>query len=135
MIQIPAPDAGFLVDRDQLTGSGPIKYRCDAIGHPDPTITWYYNGAVVQSGSGGVVVSGNGTLTIPAPQVSHSGVYQCVAANTFGEDRRAWILEVEEREVAKNIIGLYKFYSVVNSQSVVHKSAFPKKTSQHDYII
>ena len=72
-----------------------MEYPCVATGNPDITITWYYNGAAIQSGSG-VVVGGDGTLTIPAPQVNHSGIYQCVAANTFGEDGRAWILEVRE---------------------------------------
>ena len=73
-----------------------MEYPCDTANNPDTTITWYYNGAVIQSGSEEVVVSGNGSLTIPAPQVNHSGVYQCVAANRYGEDWRAWILEVRE---------------------------------------
>ena len=76
-------------------GGGPVQYPCDASGSPDITITWIYNGAVIQSGSE-VVVGGDGALTIPAPQVSHSGIYQCVATNRFGEDRRMWILEVRE---------------------------------------
>ncbi len=85
----PAPDA-----ESRLVGDGPVEYRCDASGSPAPTITWYYNAAVIQSGSGGVVVGGDGTLTISAPQVSHSGIYQCFAVNRFGEDSRAWVLEV-----------------------------------------
>ena len=57
------------------------------------TITWYHNGAVIQPGSG-AVVNQDDTLMIPEPQVSHSGIYQCFATNQFGEDKRAWILEV-----------------------------------------
>ena len=71
-----------------------MEYPCDTANNPDTTITWYYNGAVIQSGSEEVVVGGDGSLTIPAPQVYHSGVYQCVAANRYSEDRRTWILEV-----------------------------------------
>ena len=91
----PVPGAPSLTDRERLVCGGPVEYSCDASGSPDPTITWYYNGAVVQSGSGGVDVD-DGTLTIPAPQVSHSGIYQCFARNQFGEDSRAWILEVAD---------------------------------------
>ena len=59
-------------------------------------ITWYYNGEVLQSGSNGVIVGSDGMLSIEVPLVSHSGVYQCVAANDFGESSRTWILEVTE---------------------------------------
>ena len=78
-----------------MVGGGPVEYSCEATGSPAPTIIWYYNGAVVQSGSGGVVVGGDGTLTIPVPQVSHSGIYQCFARNQFGDDSQAWTLEVK----------------------------------------
>ncbi len=101
----PLPEAEALVDRERLVGSGPVEYSCDASGTPNPTITWYYNGAVIQSGNGSVVVGSDGTLTIPAPQVSHSGIYQCFAANRFGEDSRAWILEVAESGTATRTLG------------------------------
>ncbi len=76
-----------------------MVYSCESSGNPTPTITWYYNGAVIQSGSGGVVVGSDGTLTIQEPQVNHSGIYQCFATNRLGEDSRVWILEVREEGI------------------------------------
>ena len=38
----------------------------------------------------------NSTLIIPTPQVSHSGIYQCIVSNEFGDDQAAWLLEIRE---------------------------------------
>ena len=94
MISNPLADAS-LVNREQLEGFGGIEFPCEVSGIPIPTITWLYNGAMVQTGNG-VVISEDGTLTIQEPLTSHSGIYQCTARNMFGEDRRDWILEVRE---------------------------------------
>ncbi len=60
--------------------------------HPVP-VTWFYNGGDL---GGGVKVGDNGTLTIVEPLVRHSGIYQCVVENRFGEARMTWLLEVRE---------------------------------------
>ena len=88
-----APDDQSLSVRNHPVGGGSVMFSCEVSGTPTPTITWYYNNeSVVQSE---VELNGDSTqLTIPAPQVSHSGIYQCFARNKFGEDSRAWILEV-----------------------------------------
>ena len=37
------------------------------------------------------------TVTIPEPQIHHSGIYQCIVTNHLGlQDYRAWLLEVRE---------------------------------------
>ena len=75
-------------------GGGPVTYTCEVVGVPTPTVTWYYNGREIPEG---VSVNGN-ELIIADPQVEHSGIYQCVVANSFGgaqfRDSRTWILEV-----------------------------------------
>lgn len=102
MITNPLSGA-VLSNRDHLVNDGPVEFPCTASGTPDPAITWYHNGAIIQSGNG-VVVSNDGSLTILALQVTHSGVYQCVATNKFGVDRRTWVLEVREERSMFNII-------------------------------
>ena len=71
---------------------------CEIEGYPQPTVTWYYNGGPIPFSSG-IFVLGN-QLSISRPQVSHSGVYQCVAKNTHSrgksEEARAWFLEVRQ---------------------------------------
>ena len=86
----PLPDAESLTDRERLMGGGSVEYTCEASGTPTPAITWYYNGGVLPSGAEVV----GGTLTIQEPQVSDSGIYQCVAANNLDEEMRAWTLEI-----------------------------------------
>ena len=75
-----------------------MTYACLNEGIPTPTVSWSYNGASVPLDSG-VTVIGD-VLAISEPQVSHSGVYQCVVSNMVGglvrEDRRDWVLEIRE---------------------------------------
>ena len=75
-------------------GNGAVVYPCVASGIPDPGVTWFYNGELMFGP--GVVVGDDNSLTIAEPQVGNSGIYQCIASNEFGEERRAWILEVRE---------------------------------------
>ena len=73
-----------------------LRYTCEFEGFPLPSIAFYFNGAPIatDSISGANVV--NDTLIIPSLQVSHSGIYQCIVSNEFGDDQRAWLLEVRE---------------------------------------
>ena len=73
-------------------------YRCENQGIPTPEVRWYHNANPISADSG---VSVNGEqLVISEPQVSNSGVYQCVASNSIDgavfEDRRMFVLEVRE---------------------------------------
>ena len=70
-------------------------YTCQFEGFPLPNITFFFNGAVI-SPYNGVTVSINNTLTIPSPQVSHSGIYQCIVSNEFGDDQATWVLEIRQ---------------------------------------
>ena len=60
-------------------------------------MNWYYNGGTVSLD--GVTVNGN-RLEIAAPQVRHSGIFQCFVSFTFNQeayfDQRTWVLEVRE---------------------------------------
>ena len=94
-INNPLPNNTTVFDRQQLVADEPAQYPCVASGNPPPNVIWYYNGEALRSGNG-VVVSDDGSLLISSLQVNHSGIYQCVAENRFGEDRRTWILEVRE---------------------------------------
>lgn len=69
-------------------------YTCESEGFPLPNVTFYFNGRPISNGSDVSIV--NSTLLIPFPQVVHSGVYQCIVSNEFGDDQRAWLLEIRE---------------------------------------
>ena len=90
--------AASLTDRELLVGGGPVMFQCENQGIPAPMVTWYHNGETIQPDSG-VRVNSN-QVVISEPQVSNSGMYQCVVSNTIDgvvrEDRRQWVLEVRE---------------------------------------
>ena len=80
--------------REVFEGSGALRFTCESVGSPAPNITWYVNGQPINPISG-VSTVGN-TLTIASPLVSNSGVYQCIVSNRFGDDQRAWLLEIRK---------------------------------------
>ena len=94
---ITAPPEGdaSLVDRERLVGRGPVMFICEYEGIPTPMVRWYHNGEPIS----GVSVKGN-QVVISEPQVSNSGVYQCMVSNTIDgvviEDMRHWLLKVKE---------------------------------------
>ena len=79
-------------NREIVVGEGRRSFTCDFVGSPTPDIEWYFNGQPI-SLSSGVSTAGN-TLTIASPDVSNSGIYQCIVSNRFGDDQRAWLLEI-----------------------------------------
>ena len=81
-------------NRTHFVGEGSLTYICQYEGAPPPNITFYFNGAVISPGSGMAIVGNN--LTIPFPQVRHSGIYQCIVSNEFGDDQQAWLLEIRK---------------------------------------
>lgn len=69
-------------------------YTCEFEGTPLPNVTFYFNGRPISNDSDVNIV--NNTLIIPSRQVSHSGIYQCIISNEFGDDQAVWLLEIRE---------------------------------------
>ena len=93
-LEVPRITNTFEDRRDILVGEDSLMYTCRFEGFPLPNITFYFNGVVISHGHG-VTIVGN-TLSIPSPQVSHSGIYQCIVNNEFGDDQQAWLLEIRQ---------------------------------------
>ncbi|CAN7939524.1 unnamed protein product, partial [Ixodes hexagonus] len=53
-------------------------------GHPEPTVTWFKDGAQVQTGSGRIRLLGHGSLLIADVRHADQGRYVCRAANLVG---------------------------------------------------
>ena len=104
-LEVPRITSIFEERRDILVGEDSLMYTCQFEGFPLPNITFYFNGVVISHGSG-VIVVGN-TLTIPSPQVSHSGIYQCIVSNEFGDDQKAWLLEIRQPSMFTIIMNQY----------------------------
>ena len=81
-------------NREAVVGGGMLMFSCPFTGIPTPTLSWFFNGQVITSGSG--VNIQDDSLTIAAPQVGNSGVYQCFVENRVSEEITSWVLEVRE---------------------------------------
>ena len=80
--------------------TNPITFTCQATGEPLPTISWYFNGVMINALNtsdynisntvSGVVVES--LLTIFNAQSSDVGTYTCHAENVIGSDSSSGIL-------------------------------------------
>ena len=82
---------------------------CKFEGLPPPDIEWYHNGDLLFHAAGVTEISATsaasadgatflttGTLTLPSPAVSQTGVYQCVGKNRAGMDSASWAVSIRE---------------------------------------
>ena len=80
-------------ERGVLTGVEQI-FTCTVAGSPLPTLTWYFNGELLEGDDERMI--NEYTLTIPSPTVEHSGMYQYFAANDNGAEYMSWTMQVRE---------------------------------------
>ena len=115
-------------EREHLVGEENLMYTCEFEGFPLPTIAFYFNGARIRADDTSVVDIVNNTLVIPSPQVSHSGIYQCIVSNEFGDDQAAWLLEIRQpSEFTFKIVTIAtlssKIFSITSSAAIqLHKA-------------
>lgn len=82
-------------EREHFTVEQNLTYTCEFEGSPLPSITFYFNGRPISTDIGLNNIFNN-TLSIPSPQFSHSGIYQCIVSNEFGDDQAVWLLEIRQ---------------------------------------
>ncbi|KAK7092346.1 contactin-5-like isoform X2 [Littorina saxatilis] len=61
-----------------------FSIRCEAMGVPLPTYSWYKNGQPLTSTLGDVEVSGNVVTFSKANAEKHNGMYECSTVNVYG---------------------------------------------------
>ena len=69
-----------------------LTLKCQFEASPLPNTAFYFNGAIISSDNRVTII--NNTLIIPSPQVSDSGIYQCIVGNEFGDDQIAWLVKI-----------------------------------------
>uniref|UniRef100_A0A493TWE9 Hemicentin-1 n=1 Tax=Anas platyrhynchos platyrhynchos TaxID=8840 RepID=A0A493TWE9_ANAPP len=72
----------------------PLELDCSATGTPSPTIMWLKDGQPVEEGAGHKILLNGQKLLISQAQVSDTGRYKCVAANTAGEREKEFDVTV-----------------------------------------
>ena len=77
------------------------SFTCQATGEPVPTISWYFNGAILVNGMEHMIsimalntTTINSTLTIMNVQSSDVGTYTCDATNIISTDTSSGVLTV-----------------------------------------
>ena len=87
---------------DQTQDEGDTtSFSCQATGEPVPTISWYFNGALLADGVTHIIsetsvntTTINSTLTIMSVQSSDVGTYTCNATNVVSSDTSSGVLTV-----------------------------------------
>ncbi|KAK3779087.1 hypothetical protein RRG08_011112 [Elysia crispata] len=81
------PSFPYPLRNQHLDKGSDFEWRCNAIGIPLPTYTWFKNGEKLQDDAAkGITVRGS-ILTIKDVGTEHEGMYQCEARNTNGMAR------------------------------------------------
>ena len=95
-----------------LTGN--LVLHCSASGDPTPTISWFMEGAPIDSS----FVTTDNTLVLPVTQgveATRTGVlYHCVASNTIGRPGSEYMATIRSRDA--NVTHTCKLYSLLAIQ-------------------
>ena len=95
--------------------SNPVTFSCQATGEPIPSLSWHYNGAMVNvsnSSKYNISYSLNGTmitssLTIINTKSSDVGTYNCHAENILGTDKSAGVLTINGKFIDLLYISIF----------------------------
>ena len=87
---------------DQVQDEGDTaSFTCQATGEPVPTISWYFNGALLADGATHTISETsvntsiiNSTLKIMSVESSDVGTYTCNATNVVSSDTSSGVLTV-----------------------------------------
>uniref|UniRef100_A0A3B3ZDB8 Fibroblast growth factor receptor n=1 Tax=Periophthalmus magnuspinnatus TaxID=409849 RepID=A0A3B3ZDB8_9GOBI len=89
-----------------VPASRTVKFRCQAIGNPTPTLRWYKNGKEFRKDQriGGFKVNHMWTLIMESVVPSDKGNYTCVVENEHGSLKHTYLLDVVERSPHRPIL-------------------------------
>jgi len=109
MLPVPPRIPGSRTDTDlSVIVRRPIRMECEPTGVPEPEITWFKDGQIinVEENLFVRVLRGGRVLQVVAAEVRDSGVYTCNAQNIAGQERRKYKLQVHGEEyVCTNACG------------------------------
>lgn len=85
----------------------PLTLKCEARGHPPPSLTWLKDGVPVRNGESVSVLEQGSKIEILSATVSDSGRYVCVATSIAGEKQVKYDVRVLGNETHKNMPKVY----------------------------
>uniref|UniRef100_A0AAX7UHW7 receptor protein-tyrosine kinase n=1 Tax=Astatotilapia calliptera TaxID=8154 RepID=A0AAX7UHW7_ASTCA len=89
-----------------VPASTTVKFRCQAMGNPLPSLRWYKNGNELRKDQriGGYKVNHMWSLIMESVVPSDKGNYTCVVENEYGSLRHTYQLDVVERSPHRPIL-------------------------------
>nr|XP_042904670.1 obscurin-like isoform X3 [Parasteatoda tepidariorum] len=78
----------------------PLKLSCKVIGYPEPEIEWYFNGELISPRDSRYTFTNFGdvhALNIQSCRPTDSGVFECKAKNSVGEDHTRSAVNISEK--------------------------------------
>ncbi|PKU29498.1 hypothetical protein llap_20198 [Limosa lapponica baueri] len=97
-------DAGTMLN-ETVVVNNPIHLECRASGNPLPAITWYKDNRPLTSSASATFLNRGQVLQIEGAQISDTGIYKCVAANTAGTAELFYSLQVHVIWKALQLLG------------------------------
>nr|XP_010300774.1 PREDICTED: hemicentin-2 [Balearica regulorum gibbericeps] len=85
-----------LAEEMMATVNGTVRFKCEAIGHPVPTVSWLWNDVPVVAGPRHQLLEGGTVLQVAAVEAGDTGSYTCVAENPAGSAEKRFALAVQE---------------------------------------
>ena len=69
-------------------------FSCQADGEPVPTISWYFNGTLLEQTDTTRYIITNNILDIVNVESSDAGTYTCIATNVISNDTSCGVLTI-----------------------------------------
>ncbi|KAK4811634.1 hypothetical protein QYF61_022727 [Mycteria americana] len=85
-----------LAEEVTATINGTVHFKCEAAGHPVPTVTWLWNNVPVAVSPRHRLLEGGTVLQVAAVEAGDAGSYTCVAENPAGSAEKHFALAVQE---------------------------------------
>ncbi|XP_071430396.1 hemicentin-2 [Pithys albifrons albifrons] len=77
------------------TINGTVRFKCEATGHPEPTVSWFQNDDPIVVGPRHQLLEGGMVLQVAAVEAGDTGRYTCVAENPAGSAEKHFALAVQ----------------------------------------
>ncbi|KAM9271186.1 hemicentin-2 [Morus bassanus] len=87
---------GDLAEEVTATINGTVRFKCEATGHPVPTVSWLWNDIPVVISPRHQLLEGGAVLQVAAVEVGDTGSYTCMAENPAGSAEKHFVLTVQE---------------------------------------
>ncbi|XP_054704630.1 hemicentin-2 isoform X1 [Grus americana] len=85
-----------LAEEVMATVNGTVRFKCEATGHPVPTVSWLWNDVPIVASPRHQLLEGGTVLQVAAVEAGDTGSYTCVAENPAGSAEKHFALTVHE---------------------------------------